>query len=147
MRKISILLALILSINVFGSLDIDKAKIELKDIKKEIIEKYKEELKMDFNDISKKSANEVRIFKETLYLKFLSKYVEDITDVKIYSSKEAINFLIFANNKIDREDFEKLFDIIYEENDKIKLKLIQVPSENGRVKYFDIIQEKLSERE
>lgn len=101
-------------------------------------------MNIDFSDVSEKSTNELRIFNETLYLKFLSKYVFDVTDVKMYSSKNVNNLVIFADTPIEKDDFDSIYSIIAKkENDK-RLKLLQVPSSSTK---NIIIQEKSSERD
>ncbi|WP_180371213.1 hypothetical protein, partial [Streptobacillus notomytis] len=82
----------------FSMIDKEEGLAELKKIKKELIKKYKEVMNIDFSDKSEKSTNQLRIFNETLYLKFFSKYVFDIADVKIYSSKNVNNLVIFADS-------------------------------------------------
>lgn len=125
----------------FSTISLDKSYDELKSIKKELIVKYKKELGINFEDFSKNSANEIRIFNETLYLKFLSKYVNDISDIKIYSTNDIINIMIFSNIKIDRENFEEIYKILKKDIGNKKLKLIQVPTNNNS-KDNKIIQEK-----
>ncbi|WP_064580897.1 hypothetical protein [Streptobacillus moniliformis] len=144
MKKIFIAIMILLSFNSFSMIDIEDGLAELNNIKKELIIKYKKVMNIDFSDVSEKSTNELRIFNETLYLKFLSKYVFDVTDVKIYSSKNVNNLVIFADTPIEKDDFDSIYSIIAKkENDK-RLKLLQVPSSSTK---NIIIQEKSSERD
>ncbi|WP_064607156.1 hypothetical protein [Streptobacillus moniliformis] len=144
MKKIFIAIMILLSFNSFSMIDIEDGLAELNNIKKELIIKYKKVMNIDFSDVSEKSTNELRIFNETLYLKFLSKYVFDVTDVKMYSSKNINNLVIFADTPIEKDDFDSIYSIIAKkENDK-RLKLLQVPSSSTK---NIIIQEKSSERD
>ncbi|ACZ00536.1 hypothetical protein [Streptobacillus moniliformis] len=144
MKKIFIAIMILLSFNSFSMIDIEDGLAELNNIKKELIIKYKKVMNIDFSDVSEKSTNELRIFNETLYLKFLSKYVFDVTDVKMYSSKNVNNLVIFADTPIEKDDFDSIYSIIAKkENDK-RLKLLQVPSSSTK---NIIIQEKSSERD
>ncbi|WP_064610133.1 hypothetical protein [Streptobacillus moniliformis] len=144
MKKIFIAIMILLSFNSFSMIDIEDGLAELNNIKKELIIKYKKVMNIDFSDVSEKSTNELRIFNETLYLKFLSKYIFDVTDVKMYSSKNVNNLVIFADTPIEKDDFDSIYSIIAKkENDK-RLKLLQVPSSSTK---NIIIQEKSSERD
>ncbi|CAM3135227.1 hypothetical protein [Streptobacillus ratti] len=144
MKKIFIAIMILLSFNTFAMIDVEEGLAELKNIKKELIIKYKKVMDIDFSDTSEKSTNELRIFNETLYLKFLSGYLFDVTDVKMYSSKNVNNLVIFADTPIEKDDFDSIYSIIAkEENDK-RLKLLQVPSSSTK---NIIIQEKSSERD
>ncbi|WP_155733052.1 hypothetical protein, partial [Streptobacillus moniliformis] len=112
MKKIFIAIMILLSFNSFSMIDIEDGLAELNNIKKELIIKYKKVMNIDFSDVSEKSTNELRIFNETLYLKFLSKYVFDVTDVKMYSSKNVNNLVIFADTPIEKDDFDSIYSII-----------------------------------
>ena len=113
----------------------------MKNIKKELILKYKSEIGVDYSSFENRSLNEKRVFYENLYLTFLSKYIGDLGDVKVYIGKDINNVMIFANNPIDKSTFDSIYNIILKEDTSKKLKLIQVP-ENDRVKFYGIIQEK-----
>ena len=134
MKKILLFITLLISLNSFSSINTSKGFIELKNIKKELILKYKSEIGVDYSSFENRSPNEKRVFYENLYLKFLSKYIEDLGDVKVYTGKD-------VNNPIDRSTFESIYTIILKEDPSKKLKLIQVP-ENDRVKFYGVIQEK-----
>ncbi|WP_066899827.1 hypothetical protein [Streptobacillus notomytis] len=144
MKKIVIAIMLLLSFNSFSMIDKEEGLAELKKIKKELIKKYKEVMNIDFSDKSEKSTNQLRIFNETLYLKFFSKYVFDIADVKIYSSKNVNNLVIFADSPIEKDDFDNIYSIVAEEESDKRLKLLQVPSSSTK---NTIIQEKSSGRD
>ncbi|CAM3158531.1 hypothetical protein STFE110948_04360 [Streptobacillus felis] len=147
MKKIIISILTLLTINSFSMISKDEGYSELKGIKKELVTRYKKEMNIDFSDLSKNTVNEQRIFNETLYLKFLSKYVFDITDVKMYSSPSVNNIVIFADKPIDKNDFKSLYAIIAKEENSKKLKLLQVPSANSKNDLDKIIQERSSERD
>ncbi|WP_156299148.1 hypothetical protein [Streptobacillus canis] len=147
MKKIVIAILLLFSFNLFAMIDLEEGLKELKDMKKELIVKYKKEMNIDFTDMTKNSVNEIRIFNETLYLKFLSKYVTDITDIKIYSSKMVNNLVIFADIPIEKSDFNSIYSIIAREENKKRLKLLQVPSSSNKNQLDKIIQEKSSGRD
>lgn len=147
MRKIVIAILLLFSFNSFAMIDLEEGLKELKDMKKELIVKYKKEMNIDFTDMTKNSVNEIRIFNETLYLKFLSKYVTDITDIKIYSSKMVNNLVIFADIPIEKSDFNSIYSIIAREENKKRLKVLQVPSSSNKNQLDKIIQEKSSGRD
>ena len=135
MKKILLFITLLISLNSFSSINTSKGFIELRNIKKELILKYKSEIGVDYSSFENRSPNEKRVFYENLYLKFLSKYIEDLGDVKVYTGKDVNNVMIFANNPIDRSTFESIYTIILKEDPSKKLKLIQVP-ENDRVKFY-----------
>ena len=141
MKKILLFITLLISLNSFSSINTSKGFIELRNIKKELILKYKSEIGVDYSSFENRSPNEKRVFYENLYLKFLSKYIEDLGDVKVYMGKDVNNVMIFANNPIDSSTFDSIYNIISKEDPSKKLKLIQVP-ENDRVKFYGIIQEK-----
>ena len=141
MKKFLLFITLLISLNSFSSINTSKGFIELRNIKKELILKYKSEIGVDYSSFENRSPNEKRVFYENLYLKFLSKYIEDLGDVKVYTGKDVNNVMIFANNPIDRSTFEYIYTIILKEDPSKKLKLIQVP-ENDRVKFYGVIQEK-----
>ena len=141
MRKILLFITLLISLNSFSSINTSKGFIELRNIKKELILKYKSEIGVDYSSFENRSPNEKRVFYENLYLKFLSKYIEDLGDVKVYMGKDVNNVMIFANNPIDSSTFDSIYNIISKEDPSKKLKLIQVP-ENDRVKFYGVIQEK-----
>lgn len=145
LKKIILFISFLISFISFSNINMDKVDSELKSIKKKLITKYKKEYGTDFSNLENNSIKEIRIFKETLYLSFLSKYVKDISDVKIYSNEEFNNILIFADEIIEKDEFCKIFDILFRDDNK-KLKLIQVPTNRSKV-YGEIIQEKSSERE
>lgn len=145
LKKIILFISFLISFISFSIINMDKVDSELKSIKKKLITKYKKEYGTDFSNLENNSIKEIRIFKETLYLSFLSKYVKDISDVKIYSNEEFNNILIFADEIIEKDEFCKIFDILFRDDNK-KLKLIHVPTNRSKV-YGEIIQEKSSERE
>ena len=141
MKKILLSFTLLMSLNSFSSINVNKGFIELKNIKKELILKYKSEIGVDYSSFENRSLNEKRVFYENLYLTFLSKYIGDLGDVKVYIGKDINNVMIFANNPIDKSTFDSIYNIILKEDTSKKLKLIQVP-DNHRVKFYGIIQEK-----
>ena len=141
MKKFLLFITLLISLNSFSSINTSKGFIELRNIKKELILKYKSEIGVDYSSFENRSPNEKRVFYENLYLKFLSKYIEDLGDVKVYTGKDVNNVMIFANNPIDSSTFDSIYNIISKEDPSKKLKLIQVP-ENDRVKFYGVIQEK-----
>ena len=141
MKKFLLFITLLISLNSFSSINTSKGFVELRNIKKELILKYKSEIGVDYSSFENRSPNEKRVFYENLYLKFLSKYIEDLGDVKVYMGKDVNNIMIFANNLIDSSTFDSIYNIISKEDPSKKLKLIQVP-ENDRVKFYGVIQEK-----
>lgn len=141
MKKFLLFITLLISLNSFSSINTSKGFVELRNIKKELILKYKSEIGVDYSSFENRSPNEKRVFYENLYLKFLSKYIEDLGDVKVYMGKDVNNVMIFANNPIDSSTFDSIYNIISKEDPSKKLKLIQVP-ENDRVKFYGVIQEK-----
>ncbi len=141
MKKFLLFITLLISLNSFSSINASKGFVELRNIKKELILKYKSEIGVDYSSFENRSPNEKRVFYENLYLKFLSKYIEDLGDVKVYMGKDVNNVMIFANNPIDSSTFDSIYNIISKEDPSKKLKLIQVP-ENDRVKFYGVIQEK-----
>lgn len=141
MKKFLLFITLLISLNSFSSINTSKGFVELRNIKKELILKYKSEIGVDYSSFENRSPNEKRVFYENLYLKFLSKYIEDLGDVKVYMGKDVNNVMIFANNPIDSSTFDSIYNIISKEDSSKKLKLIQVP-ENDRVKFYGVIQEK-----
>ena len=141
MKKFLLFITLLISLNSFSSINANKGFVELRNIKKELILKYKSEIGVDYSSFENRSPNEKRVFYENLYLKFLSKYIEDLGDVKVYMGKDVNNVMIFANNPIDSSTFDSIYNIISKEDPSKKLKLIQVP-ENDRVKFYGVIQEK-----
>ena len=141
MKKFLLFITLLISLNSFSSINTSKGFVELRNIKKELILKYKSEIGVDYSSFENRSPNEKRVFYENLYLKFLSKYIEDLGDIKVYMGKDVNNVMIFANNPIDSSTFDSIYNIISKEDPSKKLKLIQVP-ENDRVKFYGVIQEK-----
>lgn len=141
MKKFLLFITILISLNSFSSINTSKGFVELRNIKKELILKYKSEIGVDYSSFENRSPNEKRVFYENLYLKFLSKYIEDLGDVKVYMGKDVNNVMIFANNPIDSSTFDSIYNIISKEDPSKKLKLIQVP-ENDRVKFYGVIQEK-----
>lgn len=141
MKKFLLFITLSISLNSFSSINTSKGFVELRNIKKELILKYKSEIGVDYSSFENRSPNEKRVFYENLYLKFLSKYIEDLGDIKVYMGKDVNNVMIFANNPIDSSTFDSIYNIISKEDPSKKLKLIQVP-ENDRVKFYGVIQEK-----
>ena len=141
MKKFLLFITLLISLNSFSSINTSKGFVELRNIKKELILKYKSEIGVDYSSFENRSPNEKRVFYENLYLKFLSKYIEDLGNVKVYMGKDVNNVMIFANNPIDSSTFDSIYNIISKEDPSKKLKLIQVP-ENDRVKFYGVIQEK-----
>lgn len=144
MKKILIFILCLFSINLFANIEVNKALKEIENLEKELILKYKE--KNIVIDLSKDNPNEIRMFNETLYLKFLSKYVKGIVDVKIYSTNKISNILIFSDIPIEKKDFDDIFIIFEKINLNKRINLIQVPTEENRVKVYEVIQEKKSER-
>lgn len=144
MKKILIFILCLFSINLFANIEVNKALKEIENLEKELILKYKE--KNIVIDLSKDNPNEIRMFNETLYLKFLSKYVKGIVDVKIYSTNKVSNILIFSDIPIEKKDFDDIFIIFEKINLNKRINLIQVPTEENRVKVYEVIQEKKSER-
>lgn len=124
MKKLIFILCLI---STFAfSIDHNSALIELDFLKKDLIVKYKKKLNIDFTDMSKNSKEQVRFFYETLYLIFLSNYVLDVKDVKIYNGNKTENILIFADNQIDADTFKELY-LIFSKMSNMKINLLQVP--------------------
>lgn len=144
-KKLLLIFLFVIGINLFSNTSINE-KIEfLNNLKSQLIIRYKTEVGIDFSDFKKNTPKEIRIFKETLYLHFISEYVDDIKDIKIFEKKKNINVILFADKKIDKESFNMIFDIITLNEPNFKVNLIQVPDSRNKI-YGDVIQERYTER-